>query len=191
MLDWSAISAIHRSESSEAEPGAPVSACRCRRCQLDLGGQNALARFCPRCGYAVVPAAEAPAHGAPPGPAARAQSVDAATLRLSHWLRQSAERRTAAAPADAAAPSSLPAPAAAGPGAAHSLMLLGYSNAMYRLGWRYETGSGTVRNPDEAVRCYFKAARLGNPAALRRLTPAADNKKPMTPPPAPPARRPS
>jgi TPR repeat protein len=53
----------------------------------------------------------------------------------------------------------------------HSEMLLGYANAMYRLGWRYETGLGTGRNVEEAIRCYFKAAKLGNPAALARLAP--------------------
>ena len=53
----------------------------------------------------------------------------------------------------------------------HSLILLGYANAMYRLGWRYEIGNGTARNAEEAVRCYFKAAKLGNAAALARLAP--------------------
>ena len=63
----------------------------------------------------------------------------------------------------------------------HSLMLLGYANAMYRLGWRYETGMGSGHNPQEALRCYFKAAKLGNIAALTRLAPqcvAAPNPPP-------------
>jgi TPR repeat protein len=51
----------------------------------------------------------------------------------------------------------------------HSL-ILGYANAMFRLGWRYENGHGTPRNCTEAVRCYFKAAKLGNGSALTRLT---------------------
>jgi TPR repeat protein len=51
----------------------------------------------------------------------------------------------------------------------HSL-ILGYANAMFRLGWRYENGQGTSRNAEEAVRCYFKAAKLGNDSALARLT---------------------
>ena len=50
-------------------------------------------------------------------------------------------------------------------------MLAGYANAMFRLGWRYETGHGTPRNTDEAIRCYFKAAKLGNANALARLAP--------------------
>src|SRR5947209_5043439 len=53
----------------------------------------------------------------------------------------------------------------------HSLMLMGYANAMYNLGCRYEMGRGTARNADEAIRCYFKAAKLGNPYALARLAP--------------------
>jgi TPR repeat protein len=42
---------------------------------------------------------------------------------------------------------------------------------MYRLGWRYETGLGSSHNPQEALRCYFKAAKLGNLDALTRLAP--------------------
>jgi len=49
-------------------------------------------------------------------------------------------------------------------------LILGYANAMFRLGWRYENGEGTCRNAHEAVRCYFKAAKLGNGSALARLT---------------------
>ena len=51
----------------------------------------------------------------------------------------------------------------------HSL-ILGYANAMFRLGWRYENGHGTSHNAEEAVRCYFKAAKLGNCSARARLT---------------------
>ena len=50
-----------------------------------------------------------------------------------------------------------------------SLVLLGFSNAMFRLGWRYEHGQGVYRNPHEAGRCYSKSARLGNPHAQSRL----------------------
>jgi TPR repeat protein len=68
----------------------------------------------------------------------------------------------------------------------HSLILLGYANAMYRLGYRYETGLGNNRNPDEAVRCYFKSAKLGNAAALARLAPqCAAPPAPVPPAPAP------
>ena len=51
----------------------------------------------------------------------------------------------------------------------HSLMLMGYANAMLQLGWRYEHGSGVARNPSEAERCYIKSAKLGNVFARGRL----------------------
>jgi TPR repeat protein len=58
--------------------------------------------------------------------------------------------------------------AAAGDGTrAHSAMIDGYATALYHLGQRYEGGAGT--NSAEAVRCYLKAARLGNLPALGRL----------------------
>jgi TPR repeat protein len=50
-----------------------------------------------------------------------------------------------------------------------SMILAGYANALYRLGWRYEAGLGTSRNSVEALRCYHKSAKLGNLAALARL----------------------
>lgn len=53
-----------------------------------------------------------------------------------------------------------------------SLVLLGFSNAIFRLGWRFEHGQGVWRNAQEAERCYSKSARLGNPYAQSRL---ADN----------------
>jgi TPR repeat protein len=48
-------------------------------------------------------------------------------------------------------------------------ILIGYGNAMFNLGWRYERGSGTCRNLPEAMRCYKKSARLGNMDATVRL----------------------
>jgi TPR repeat protein len=50
-------------------------------------------------------------------------------------------------------------------------ILIGYANALYHLGWRYERGSGTPRNLPEAKRCYTKSARLGNLDAVIRLAP--------------------
>jgi TPR repeat protein len=50
-----------------------------------------------------------------------------------------------------------------------TLILAGYSNAMFNLGWRYERGSGAIRNLPEALRCYKKSARLGNVDATVRL----------------------
>lgn len=43
---------------------------------------------------------------------------------------------------------------------------IGYSNAMFKLGWYYERGGRNVR---EATRCYRKSARLGNTDAKVRL----------------------
>ena len=69
-------------------------------------------------------------------------------------------------------PPELPLPATPledGEGALPSLALLGFSNAMFRLGWRYEHGQGVWRNAHEAERCYSKSARLGNAHAQSRL----------------------
>jgi TPR repeat protein len=49
-----------------------------------------------------------------------------------------------------------------------SEILRGYANALYNLGRRYEIAAAN-RNPREAVRCYLKAARLGNLMAFARL----------------------
>jgi len=56
-------------------------------------------------------------------------------------------------------------------------ILIGYSNAMFKLGWRYERGQGTFRNLPEALRCYRKSARLGNSDATMRLA-SGDAAKP-------------
>src|SRR5215212_1178520 len=47
----------------------------------------------------------------------------------------------------------------------HSVVIVGYARAMTQLGSRYEL----ARNTDEALRCYCKAARLGNSEARSRL----------------------
>ena len=51
----------------------------------------------------------------------------------------------------------------------HSVVVIGYVRAMNSLGDRYESGRGVARNIDEALRCYCKAARLGNSEARLRL----------------------
>jgi TPR repeat protein len=51
----------------------------------------------------------------------------------------------------------------------HSVVIVGYARAMTSLGTRYESGHGVARNSDEALRCYCKAARLGNSEARSRL----------------------
>jgi TPR repeat protein len=58
-----------------------------------------------------------------------------------------------------------------------SNILFGYGNALFNLGWRYERGWGAQRNLPEAIRCYFKSARLGNLDAAIRLAPAKEAMK--------------
>ena len=48
-------------------------------------------------------------------------------------------------------------------------VVVGYGNALWRLGWRYEHGRGMSRNVAEAIRCYHKSAGLGNAEAAARL----------------------
>jgi TPR repeat protein len=62
--------------------------------------------------------------------------------------------------------------------ASSSAVVRGYGAALYNLGWRYERGAG--RNVPEAVRCYRKSARLGNPAAANRLK-SAGSAAPVVP----------
>ena len=58
-------------------------------------------------------------------------------------------------------------------------MVVGYGNALWRLGWRYEHGRGTPRNVAEAIRCYHKSAGLGNVEAAARLDVRAGEPVPM------------
>jgi TPR repeat protein len=69
-------------------------------------------------------------------------------------------------------------PPPATPEEIHSLMVLGYADAMCQLGWRYETGDGAVRNADEAKRYYAKSARLGNDYAKAKLEPPTESPPP-------------
>lgn len=84
---------------------------------------------------------------------------------------------------------SVPAPPAPSPVADSyqpPLILLAYAKAMFNLGCRYETAIGSRRNLQEAARCYWKAARLGDPAAAGRLAPQAEAAVlPYIPPPLP------
>ena len=131
-----------------------AAAARCFRCGSDVSRLPEGARYCPRCGLDT--------HAGPPAAiVARAAEAHSTALRpAGEWqhlfeLSESADF-----------PPPLPADVSQEP---HSVMLQGYSNAMYKLGRRYEVGAGTARIPDEAVRCYFKSARLGNLRALARL----------------------
>jgi hypothetical protein len=188
--------AAHDTFDVDSEVPAPL----CPRCLVDLSRLNVMARFCPRCGEQLMagfgpvspeqlaaehkhavprprpmlapPGWPAPVPATPilpepppsPPPRTPAQLAVEVQRLAAEWLRL-AERAATAAGDDVSA---------------HSLMLQAYSNAMYRLGWRYESAAGGHRNADEAIRCYFKAARLGNADALARLTPRCAGEAPVT-----------
>ena len=157
-----------------------LAALACPRCETDLARLPS-ARFCPRCGVALVPppvpvsplAENLPAVTSPDGepavvppPAPTPQEAAAVELVLAEWqrLQQSGALQD---PIDLDPGP----PALEGP---RSAIIAGYANALYRLGWRYERHLGFERNVSEAVRCYLKAARLGNEEALARLVGKSD-----------------
>ena len=63
----------------------------------------------------------------------------------------------------------VPEPAVAADRGPRPPVVVGYGNALWRLGWRYEHGRGMSRNVPEAIRCYGKSAALGNAEAQSRL----------------------
>jgi TPR repeat protein len=113
------------------------------------------ARFCPRCGFDL-----------DVGPAD--ELVDTTAIPLATVQAE---------------PSPQPAPAQSAPPAQEEeslppfvplsdftpAIVKGYSNALYQLGCRYESGAGGAGNANEAIRCYRKAARLGHMRAFARL----------------------
>jgi hypothetical protein len=140
----------------------------CRRCQADLLRLPPSARFCPKCGFTLKDLGVA--RTAPTGarPAYERDDVSPLDLlapwpRVQHWCA-TLLKLPPPLPAAADDPDSLGA-------APVSPMVQGYATALYNLGYRYEHSAGARSNPEEAVRCYFKAARLGNPQAVARLTP--------------------
>ena len=135
---------------SPAAPTIQDPAARCPACDLALRGLPVTAQFCPWCGEAL------PARPTAPLPPPVVQPT--LGKRLGAIVREHLS--------DGPAP---PSTAAVQP-PLHSLMVLGYADAMCQLGWRYETGhGGTDRNPDEARRCYVKSAHLGNDYAQAKL----------------------
>ncbi len=116
----------------------------CVHCEKDLSTLPKGARFCPKCG-SDLPRAVLPIE---PTPTVR-QRIEQLQFILREHLG-----------ADSPTPSL---------DKIHSLMLLGYANAMLQLGARYERGLGVARNNDEADRCYTKSAKLGNVYAQARL----------------------
>ena len=113
----------------------------CPGCQQDLTGIYAGARFCPACGKHLV-----------------TQSAVRQFLSFCNWARL--------APACFGRSK---APGQDAPTCGRTPIVIGYSNALFTLGWRYERGVGPSRNPSEADRCYRKSARLGNLDAMVRL----------------------
>lgn len=60
-------------------------------------------------------------------------------------------------------------------------ILLAYARALFNLGWRYETAVGSRRNLEEAARCYWKAARLGDAGARLRFEQPPNANDPVLP----------
>jgi hypothetical protein len=121
----------------------------CPGCRLDLSAVYAGARFCPACGK----------HLVHPSQVLR-------FLNFCSWTRPLALcfRRSKAAVQDAAS--------------GRAPIVIGYSNALFTLGWHYERGGGASRNLSEAARCYRKSARLGNLDAMVRLAVREAGKEP-------------
>ena len=119
-----------------------AAALRCRRCNHDLAAIQQLARFCPQCGMEleIFPAQQ-------PGNISGSELAD-----LNTWLEQVYANRQSGGNAHE-----------------HPPAILAYVNTMFNLGWRYENGRGVLRNVEEALRYYRRAANMGNQSALRRL----------------------
>jgi TPR repeat protein len=131
---------------------------RCLRCAADLSRLCEAGRYCPRCGLDT--------YSSPPAALferARESALPAAPFAEAEW-----GHLAELSPADGPIPPPMPMDALPTPETS-SEILRGYSNALYRLGRRYELGGGPARNRREAFRCYLKAARLGNFMAFARL----------------------
>ena len=124
----------------------------CPACRADLVLLPSTARFCSRCGEPLAPPLR-------PGYAPRA----------ARWLWN---LWCACPDADVDVPA----------WAGRSSVLLAFGKSMFNLGWRYEHAVGARRNLDEAERCYGKAARLGDPSAMRRFGHVLDAADAPSPP---------
>jgi TPR repeat protein len=143
----------------------------CSHCNTDLADLPLGARYCRHCGVrlrsALAPTAPRPAQGSPGGYRLPAEGH----FNWRFWWWGGAPRVQQSAPGD------------------RSFMLLAYAKSMFGLGWRYEHAVGSRRNLSEAVRCYGKAAKLGDADAAARLgyhPPRGDDlsqPKPGAPPP--------
>jgi hypothetical protein len=134
----------------------PYPRATCRKCGAHLTLLPKVARFCNRCGTTL----------APPGatilarPSTALQPPRAPRFAWPRWLFNLWF-----------------ACLEGGDGVTHSAsegrsaVLLAYGKSLFNLGWRYEHAIGARRNLAEAARCYWKAARLGDPSAAGRLQP--------------------
>lgn len=139
----------------------------CWCCMRDVSWLPVTARFCPRCGSAFngiprrlpIPAA---AVGAVLTPGVQIEAyTEEGRRRIAAWLGLRNALSQTAAPVQGALPSRT---------GARTQIVIGYANAMYHLGTRYEDGLAIKRMPGEAARCFLKSARLGNADAKMRLS---------------------
>jgi TPR repeat protein len=151
----------------------------CRSCGARIAVPET-ARFCPRCGTSLRAAGISPAET---DAVDRLAAIREAEQALPPLARAESEKeeppfaRLASADTAADNPSddlaadgqAFPVSPPTAPRCFHSDVLIAYASALFRLGWRYERGHGAPRNVAEAIRCYHKSARLGNPAAAARL----------------------
>lgn len=151
------------SQDALASAGFPGVAEACRGCGGTLLGLPVAARYCPKCGSDLralnnlpVLVASNSATGAPPQTGA--STISSRPTSWPAFILQSLRFQP------------IPPPL---PGeASRSMIVMGYARALFRLGTRYESGLGASRNTNEAHRCFFKAARLGDVDARARLTSA-------------------
>lgn len=125
----------------ESAAAADIADCRprCPRCRAGTEHLPPSARYCPRCGTALAEHRRAAVTPPPPPPPLPAVAQRSAPQHPGYFVPRSTD------------------------------IVAGYGEALYRLGRRYEAGVGWRHHPGEAVRCFTKAARLGNAKALERL----------------------
>lgn len=145
------LATLARTDSAVVAVSAPSA--RCLRCAADLSRMPEEARYCPRCGL--------DSYSSPPA-AILSRAAEARLAGQSDELGWGHLAELAVSTPGVVPPTVIPSPNAS------SEILRGYANALYKLGRRYEVG-GWTRNPREAIRCYLKAARLGNMMAFARL----------------------